>query len=450
MSQSSFEEILSRLLPDAVELRIGQSLDGDINMANLKKFPNVHTVVFVEGTLTTVSHIPEGIQYIYCENNQLTNIELPSTVLKAYLKQNEIESLSLKNLPQLHTLEISDNPVSTLELTSSLVELYCERASLSILNMENMPLLRTFYCSGNRFPLELVHCPIETLVQTRFPNKYKYGKGIHVSVEYQDKVKAFFYYKKTYENKWKNYVEKKAQGKVKQPGCVMPCCKNSKKIGKMTFLTTNDQYIIRCTSDTPCDQRFSRTLYASVSDLLEIAQEDKQEYQEKILELRMQSVFKHMENDKVIKLVDDVSAAYKANLDLLDKYTKEKDDLYHKSPAIATAQSNIQELLYVLQDLDAPTDIVAVQQKIFNESEKVMGLIYGSKEVIATDDGWHVCLDEVDYASTEMPVISKANLSKDDLKGPLPKVAKDPLPKVAKDPLPKVAKDPLPKDNKRH
>lgn len=94
-----------------------------------------------------------NITELYCENNQMTNIDVSShTALTGlYCENNQISNLDLSNNTNLSALNIRYNNLNSINLinNSNLVSINCENNSLSTLNLANQVNLNTLTCNDN-------------------------------------------------------------------------------------------------------------------------------------------------------------------------------------------------------------------------------------------------------------------------------------------------------------
>jgi len=105
------------------------------------------------GTTKLAPRLPL-LRQLYCDENQLTELDLSSvpelTVL--YCSDNQLTELDLSSVPELTVLCCSDNQLTELDLSSVplLTVLSCWYNQLTELDLSSVPLLTKLDCSGNQ------------------------------------------------------------------------------------------------------------------------------------------------------------------------------------------------------------------------------------------------------------------------------------------------------------
>ena len=90
--------------------------------------------------LTGIEDFLNDLKHLYCDSNQLNNLDLSTNVLLETLHcgNNQLSSLDLTNFPELSDLECQNNNLTTLDCSSNTLEkLYCYNNQLSSVYIQN-------------------------------------------------------------------------------------------------------------------------------------------------------------------------------------------------------------------------------------------------------------------------------------------------------------------------
>ena len=128
--------------------------DGDV-VLSVKELDNVHTININNkniADLTGLEHFT-ALTGLYCENNQLTSLDLSKNTLLVGLKcsKNKLTSLNLNGCTQLNKLYCDNNQLTTLDIKSNilLTALHCSNNQLTNLGVSNNKKLTSLYCNNN-------------------------------------------------------------------------------------------------------------------------------------------------------------------------------------------------------------------------------------------------------------------------------------------------------------
>ena len=114
-------------------------------------------------SLQGVEHFT-NLQELYCEQNELTTLDLSQNTQLDYLQcdGNELTSLDLSHNPALNHLTCSNNPLTSLNLSNNpaLSYLSCYFCDLATLDLSHCPALELICCFSNQLTsLDLSHNP---------------------------------------------------------------------------------------------------------------------------------------------------------------------------------------------------------------------------------------------------------------------------------------------------
>ena len=163
-AQQSLEMFLDKLdSTHTTELRFDLPFHGDLDFSVLKDrgFKKVVSVIFeIEGEVTSIMNIPEGITELSINNQLIIGIDkLPDSIESLSLSDNYITKFDASTVPKLHTLNISNNELTELtNLPDTLKILNCENNQLRRLDLAGTPNLNNLVASNNPI-LVLEHVP---------------------------------------------------------------------------------------------------------------------------------------------------------------------------------------------------------------------------------------------------------------------------------------------------
>jgi len=140
-----------------------ESVDDDLRLENrnisslegLGAFKYIQRL-YCEGNQITELDISDNkdLYYLHCEGNQLTELDVSKNTNLTKIKcgSNQIENLDIRNNNKLEYLSCSGNPISSLNVTNNytLTKLYCTNTKLNFLNLKNNLELVILSCGGNK------------------------------------------------------------------------------------------------------------------------------------------------------------------------------------------------------------------------------------------------------------------------------------------------------------
>lgn len=128
--------------------------DGD-GVLSVKELNSVHSINVNSkniADLTGIEHFT-ALTGLYCENNQLTSLDMSKNTLLVGLKcsKNKLTSLNLSGCTQLNKLYCDNNQLTTLDIKSNilLTALHCINNQLTNLDVSNNKKLASLYCNNN-------------------------------------------------------------------------------------------------------------------------------------------------------------------------------------------------------------------------------------------------------------------------------------------------------------
>ncbi len=115
---------------------------------NLGNFTNLYYVDCSNNQIPSINTTGSPLGYLYCQNNQLTGLNLTtnSNLAELNCSNNHLAALDITNSPNLFYLSCSNNLLTTLDLSTQmhLNYLYCEHNLLTNLDVGNLTTLQWF------------------------------------------------------------------------------------------------------------------------------------------------------------------------------------------------------------------------------------------------------------------------------------------------------------------
>ena len=95
-----------------------------------------------------------GAQYLYCQDNQLTSLDVSKNtkLMMLFCYDNRLTKLDVSKNTKLKTLNFQRNQVASIDLSknTALTGLYCNNNKLTALDVSKSPNLTTLYCHSNQ------------------------------------------------------------------------------------------------------------------------------------------------------------------------------------------------------------------------------------------------------------------------------------------------------------
>jgi len=281
-AQQKLSDILEDFNKRANTIDIREPLHGDVDLSILRElgFLHVKNILFVEGEITNIINIPEGILQLVCPKNLLFSLDdLPSSLVHLEIPYNYLTQLDFSKIKELKYLNISHNSFTTLEnLGSKIEEIYCNNNHLEYVNLNLLNDLKILHVSNNQI-LEMENLP-STIVDFQYENnpnitiQYRQEsvqnaadgddgddeKRVKQNVNYMEALDKYFklktnYEKKLYEKKKKVYeLESNRKKRRKLLNEVKADCINCRRPVGTIFSSKQNRYTAICgDAQKPCN-----------------------------------------------------------------------------------------------------------------------------------------------------------------------------------------------------
>jgi hypothetical protein len=358
-ANADFAKLIEKKKKKITELVIKESLSGSLNLGILAEqgFIHIEILHFSPGKITAITNLPAGLKTLIIAHNLLENIDIPDSIQHLGIAHNLIKGeLDFTRNTLLETLIVSHNRITSLEhLPESLEELYCDHNLLNVLSLKNTVNLRVLYAKYNP-KLVLQDLP-DTLVERELPENViqTNDKQIPVSVSknYLESVRKYFMMKDKYDEELLE-LKRKAK-KAKRSLKHLPKCNGcGRKVG-MIFSGKDQKYQAYCGNSSPCDWKIviHRGDHYSFMETMEEMRSNLEETKENIICQKMDTLFQYISEEKSASLFKKQLSFFETNSEMAAKYYQQYLDLYfnsEKRDIIATKQKNIQELLVKIQE----------------------------------------------------------------------------------------------------
>jgi len=360
-AQLALLDFLETLLPTVDEIVIKTPLQGKLDFSILSecKFDNIREIQLCPGQVTEIVHLPRTITTLHVGNNLLQSLaDLPESLVVLDAPSNGFRRLDLSYLRHLKSAQVSDNELEELMLPVSIETVHCENNRLKVLDVNGLDNLRDLHCSGN--PLLAIHNASSSVridmennpvleIEKRI-NKGKRSTSASSSsslsnrglpIPLYDAVHKYMEKKNQYETKLYAVLRKNADSMVnmkrserrqhlRELRMRAPCIKCGRPVSTI-FSNKNHVYRARCGDRKyPCelDVEIHREQCQDLIYSVGIVRDASEEIQQKLVELKMDSVF----NYKSDKKVSDELETYKKELEsdtlIYTSAKQDYDDLY--------------------------------------------------------------------------------------------------------------------------
>jgi hypothetical protein len=350
-SQRELLDVLENLLPTIDNLVFKEPLHGDIDFAVMEEcgFNNVTSLVFEAGDITSIRNLPKQITRIHIAQNLLAHLEdLPESLVDLNAAGNGLKRIDLSKLPNLKSVNVSNNELTDIILSPSIETLLCENNKLIQLDLDGMELLKTLNCNGN--PLLSItnfQDTIENFTMETNPAleiRRKMGKETNEAkpnVEFKQAIQHYFEIKNEYDEKRKEkksilYEKAKKRGiaKIKRREMLqnykMPCVFCERSVD--TIFTCKDRvYKAKCGDEkNPCNLNIEIYAgdYKAITYTLNLFKTMMEEQREEIIKIKMDSLLNYQSEQKSVKEFKKKLEEYNEIVDFFKIMEKDYEDFF--------------------------------------------------------------------------------------------------------------------------
>jgi hypothetical protein len=373
-AQGILLSMLENLTRRTSVLDLKEPLHGDLDFSVIRNngFMFVHTINISEGEVTSVINLPEGITHFSCPKNFLVSLEtLPSSLTVLDVPNNYIETIDLSPCRVLSSANLSHNRIKKLEnLPYDLLELLVDHNELTFLKLKSILRLNTLNVSNNKItviedlPENITDFQMDNNPSIQFVNSpvvpvKKQDNLIEQEIRYVESLHEYFRMKSDYDNKahelrkraFKSANTKKAGRKLAQE--VKPKCIHCARPVGTIFSIADNRYKAICGDvSAPCSLSVElyKGDYSPLTDLIYSFKEEIESIKEKIICLKLDTLFDYTSQEKSTSLFKEELENY--NIDgrimkeLMDKYDENYSN-EHKKDLIERKRNTI--FMYVEQ-----------------------------------------------------------------------------------------------------
>jgi len=373
-AQSDLLKLLDSLTKRTSVLEIKESLHGDLDFSVIRDsgFMFVHTILLSEGEITSVRNVPEGITHFTCRKNFLVGLEkLPSSLTNLDIESNYVETIDLSPCRILSVVNLSHNRINKLdELPKEIVELDLQYNELTFLKLKGSSKLRILKISNNKItiiedlPETLTDFQMENNPSIQFVNSpvvplKKQEDVVELELKYVESLYKYFRLKNEYENKmfetkkrvFKNALTKKAGRRLVME--VRPKCIHCARPVGTIFSTNNNRYLAICgDAVNPCSLNIElyKGEFSPLTDIIYSFTNDREQIKEKIISLKLDTLFDYTSADKSATLFKEELENYNIDNRILKTLLDQYEDNYsndHKKELMERKRNTI--FLYIEQ-----------------------------------------------------------------------------------------------------
>lgn len=339
-AQQQFENILELETLKSPIVNVSIMLNGDLNLNFLKneKYKHIKEIIFSEGKITSIEHVPPTIEKLHINNNYLMNLEdLPISLKHLSVNENYISHASFKELKHLEILNIADNKLETLELPNSLKVLDINNNNVKFLDARMLPHLRELYIKNNslliidNFSLlelekfETQNNPLLNLSKTA-PEQEKEMK--ENNVEFLDALNKYF-----------NLKQKYTISNNKK------CIKCKRNVGTI-FSNKDHIYSAICGSKRdPCSLNIKlyRGEFTNSMDMVNTMRTYIENDKEDIIKLKMDTIFNYVSEESSARLFKKKMEEFNENNELYNAALQEYNNIVNNKGKIEKVENKKKE-----------------------------------------------------------------------------------------------------------
>lgn len=347
-AQEYFLDFLENLHPALSEIAFKEPLSGDLDFSILKEcnFTNVTSIRCLQGNITSVRNLPEGITEFICPQNLLIELaDLPKSLVVLEVPDNGLKSLNFKDLPNLKCLNVSQNHFTELKfLPPSLEKLYCNNNRIKEIDLEGLENLKTLHCENNNM-LTISHFQdsINDLKMENNPyletNQQTVESETSQSIDVTEAISHFFKLKNEYElarRKLRRETYKKSttkKGAKRRVDALRFKCINCKNPGSpegTLFSMKNRTFTAICGAPNKCNLNI-KIFAGYFSDLYSyytLFKEDIEDNKENIIKHKLDTLFNYTREKEAVELFKKEMKNYSENNVLLKELSSKYNELY--------------------------------------------------------------------------------------------------------------------------
>lgn len=409
-------------------LRIREALHGDLDFSILSEYgyENVQYITIERGEITSITGLPKSLFSLICPANLLIDLtDLPVGLKHIDIRNNYLKSISLGNLVQLESINLSHNKLKELEnLPTTIVELICDHNILAKLDLRGLDNLTKLVVSNNPitlienlpeggvYDIQMEGCPTiqfrntpsVNLVNVDSVDEDARNKDFNEALKYYFKIKSDYEEKLLKQRKkiYKEEPNKRIAKRLLQN--VRPKCIKCKQDGGTIFSQgkVEDRYTAKCgNTSSPCNLDISIFTGAStnIEDTLKVFKDEVDDIKDTIIRQKLDTLFNYVTEEKSVVLFKKQMQAFNENMELYQRFLNEYNDIHNnkeKKEAIVEKTVDIYRMIEQNRELmkryrtegNQEILIAAVTEQlkeILPEIRKLTAMKYEAMEVVNAD-----------------------------------------------------------------
>jgi hypothetical protein len=367
--QLALLDYLEQLLPTVDEIELKIPLQGKLDFAILQecKFDNIRGIILEPGQVTHITNLPRTITRLHVGNNLLEDLaDLPDALIEFDARSNGFRRLDLSYLSHLKSVQLSNNELQEVRFPQSVETVNCENNHLKELDLLGLDHLQTLHCSGNpllvirnaasQTQIHMVNSPVVEIQKEKGESRSsKSSKSSstfesRIDVDVQDAFQKYMSKKSQYETKLRAVLQRNAESMngskmkrkdrregLRQLRMHAPCIKCSRPV--TTVFSNRDRIYRAVCGDRvhPCELNVEihAGMYQDLVFGLEIVREMLVESTQRMIELKMDSVFSYKPEKQVLAESEKQKAEYELDKSIFEESLKEYEDLQMSEETMA-------------------------------------------------------------------------------------------------------------------
>ena len=352
--QEYINTLLNSLSHRSEVLHIKDSLHGDLDFSLLfnNGFKFLHTIILQEGEITSIRNIPKTVHTLICPKNFLVSLDdLPDSLIHLEVPYNYITAYNFTITPKLKIFHMEYNHLENLEhFSNELTEIYIQNNKLTHLDLKGLPNLKTLNISNNKItivenlPENIVDFMMDNTPSIEFRNSLvipiietdkSNDESIQQNINYVEALRQYYKLKNNYDTELhKNRktafekFENKKEGKRKALEVKAKCIKCKRPVGSI-FTRNNEKCSVICgDSNQPCNLNIElfHGSYMSLDYVLYMFKHDIEDIKDDIITQKLDTLFNYVSEDKSINLFKKTIELYnndnKLFIEVLNKYNE--------------------------------------------------------------------------------------------------------------------------------
>jgi hypothetical protein len=363
--QQSLENFMKDIESNNItEVVINIPLYGTIDLSFMEddKYKYMRTLIFSEGKITDLIHVPRNITKLIIAKNLLIELnDLPSSLYYLNFSENYLKNIDLTRLNSLETLHGEKNHLETIKLSGeSMQSLFLQFNQLKELDVKDFRELRELNVSNN--PLIIVKNAEKLPLLTEYISDNNHISKMSTPIidvndekekveliDYSIALNKYFSLKSRYESETKELLTKGDN----------PRCLKCKKKGGSLFSNKDMHYSLMCgNKNNPCSLKIKlfRGDFEQFETIIKICERTVQQDKNDIIIQKLDSLFNYKSAEESVARFKELLEIYNENNMHYTNLLKDYNDIYHNEERLSKIKKINNEIYKVNQELQKAFD----------------------------------------------------------------------------------------------